>query len=189
MKRKTKDNLKDVTGVILKILGATSGLTLLSMLNGGRNSDKLFKGLIKFSRWQIMQTLKQLRLRGYIEFEEEDDKSPIFLTDKGLKRSLHYQLFDLFSRRPRRWDYLWRMVIFDIPEKKKFLRESFRWQLKNFGFYQLQKSVFVAPHKCEKEIIDMARTYKVLSHMLIMTVASLGPMERRVRRYFFDRAD
>ncbi|MEK7508901.1 MAG: hypothetical protein AAB568_03565 [Patescibacteria group bacterium] len=188
MKRKTKENAKDITAVILKILGMASGLTLVSMLSGGRNSDKLFKGLLKFSRWQILKTLKKLRLRGYVEFDLEDEKAPIVLTENGLKRALHYRLPDLFSRRPRRWDYLWRMVIFDVPEKKRGVRDAFRRELNCIGFYQLQKSVFVSPHKCEKEIIALARTYRALSHMLILTVASLGPLEKKVRRNFFDKA-
>lgn len=187
MKRRTKENVKSVTAAILKILGMASGVTLLAMLSGGRTSDKLFKALVGFSRWQVKRALKQLRLRGYIDFDSEDEKSPILLTDKGFKRSLHYKLFDFVSKKLKRWDYLWRMVIFDIPEKKKLLRESFRRELKCLGFYQLQKSVFVTPYKCEKEIIIMARTYRVLSHMLILTVASLGPRERGVRNYFFNK--
>ncbi|MEK7508980.1 MAG: hypothetical protein AAB568_03970 [Patescibacteria group bacterium] len=186
MKRKSKEDIKSITVAILKILGATSGITLLAMLNNGRNSDKLFKGLVGFSRWQISKTLKQLRLRGYVQFDEKDDKTPILLTPKGLKRSLHFQLFGLSFNRSKKWDYLWRMVIFDIPEKKKAMRESFRRELNCMKFYKLQKSVFVTPQKCEKEIIEIGRACRILSHILILTVASLGPLEKRVRRYFFD---
>lgn len=38
------------------------------------------------------------------------------------------------------------MVIFDIPEKKRKLRDFFREVLKNLGFKFLQKSIWVCPY-------------------------------------------
>lgn len=187
MKRKAKDNFKSITKCILKILGASAGTYVLGTLAGGRGSDKLLKGLAQYSKWTILQTLRELRMRGYIEYEASDDKSPIILTENGLKRSLHYQLTDLFSSVRKKWDYLWRMVIFDIPEKKKTLREVFRRKLNTIGFYQLQKSVFVAPFKCERELVKIGELYHVLPHILVLTVASLGPREKDVRKYFFEK--
>ena len=187
MKRKSKDNFKSITKCLLKILGAGAGTYILAALAGGRRSDKLFKGLAQYSKWIIMQTLRELRMRGYIEYEALDDKSPIILTEKGLKRSLQYQLTDLFVSVGKKWDYLWRMVIFDIPEKKKTRREIFRRKLNAIGFYQLQKSVFVAPFKCERELIKIGELYHVSPHILILTVASLGPREKDVRKYFFEK--
>jgi CRISPR-associated endonuclease Cas2 len=50
------------------------------------------------------------------------------------------------------WDGKWRMVIFDIPERIRSGRNALRTKLKQIGFYELQKSVFIFPHECEKEI-------------------------------------
>ena len=46
----------------------------------------------------------------------------------------------------------WRIVIFDIPEKFKKAREALRMKLKELGFLELQKSVFIFPYECEDEI-------------------------------------
>lgn len=186
MKKQTKEKFKSITKNILTLLGVGTGITLLAIAGGGRNGSKLLKSLGKYSHWQIIQTLKELRLRGYILFDEKDEKSSIVLTDRGLERVLHYRLTDIFMMK-KKWDYLWRMVIFDIPENKKFMREFFRRKLNRVGFYQLQKSVFVAPFKCEKEIIELCRINKILKHVLVLTVASLGPMETTVRRYFMKK--
>jgi len=169
------------------ILGIGAGISVLAMLGGGRRSNKLFKGFGRYAKWKIMQTLKQLRLRGYIEFDEADERAPIVLTKRGMQRFFRYNLSDMLRGKIKKWDYLWRMVIFDIPNKKKISREAFRRALISLGFYPLQKSVFVSPHKCEKEMITLSKMYGVAAHMLILTVASLGPREQSVRKYFFDK--
>lgn len=186
MKRKNKENFKNITKSIIQILGAGAGVSLLAIFSSGSRNDKLFKGFGRYAKWKIMQTLKQLRLRGYIEFDKDDEKTPISLTSKGMKRLLRYSLSDMLSRKVEKWDYLWRMVIFDIPDKKRKSRVAFRRELVLSGFYPLQESVFVSPYKCEKEMIELAKIYGVLAHVLILTVASLGPREKSVRSYFFN---
>ena len=44
------------------------------------------------------------------------------------------------------------MVAFDIPQKYKKGRDALRRKLKKIGFCDLQKSIFVTPFDCEKEI-------------------------------------
>jgi len=187
MKRKTKEKFKYITKEMLKLLGAGAGITFLAMLGGGRQGSKLMKSLGKYSVWRIKQTLKQLRLRGYIEYDDEDERALISLTENGMRRLVRFQVADIVRGCVKKWDYLWRMVIFDIPEKKRRTRDVFRRELKIAGFYLLQDSVFVTPHKCEKEIIELAKMYGVLPHILILTVASLGPREKEVRTHFFKK--
>ncbi|MEK7211130.1 MAG: CRISPR-associated endonuclease Cas2 [Patescibacteria group bacterium] len=189
MRRKIKEKFKDITKEILKLLGVGAGVSLLAMLGGGRQGTKLMKSLGKYGVWQVRQTLKQLRLRGYIEYDDDDERALIRLTDGGMRRVAHFRVADIVSGCVKKWDYLWRMVIFDIPEKKRRSRDAFRHELKALGFFLLQDSVFVIPHKCEKEIIELARTYGVLSDILILTVASLGPKEKEVRKYFLKKSE
>ena len=55
------------------------------------------------------------------------------------------------------------MVIFDIPEKKRMVRDIIREHLKTIGFKKLQQSVFVFPYPCEQEILALADIYGVSS--------------------------
>ena len=45
-----------------------------------------------------------------------------------------------------------RLVIFDIPEKLKKLREAIRYHFKKIGLIEFQKSVFISPYPCNKEV-------------------------------------
>lgn len=76
----------------------------------------------------------------------------ISLTEEGKNKAKKYQIDSLKILKPKIWDRLWRVVIFDIPDTQKIKRNAFRRKLKELGFYSLQKSVWVCPFKCDKEI-------------------------------------
>ena len=87
-----------------------------------------------------------------IDFKEEGDISKITITENGKKKLLMYNLDNLEIKKPKKWDGVWRIVTFDIPESKKAARDALRNKLKELGFCQLHKSVFVFPYPCLSEI-------------------------------------
>jgi CRISPR-associated endonuclease Cas2 len=85
--------------------------------------------------------------------------------------------------KPRKWDKLWRIVIFDIPEKRKAGREALRSKLKQLGFYQLQKSCFIHPFDCKSEIDFISEIYEVSPYVNII-VAREVEGAKQLRRIF-----
>jgi CRISPR/Cas system-associated endoribonuclease Cas2 len=49
-------------------------------------------------------------------------------------------------------DGVWKIVIFDIPEKQKHVRAILRAKLKSLHFQKWQNSIWVSPYKLDKEI-------------------------------------
>ena len=45
----------------------------------------------------------------------------------------------------RGWDGKWRIIVFDLPEKKRGLRNDLRKQLRSARFGGLQRSVWISP--------------------------------------------
>jgi DNA-binding transcriptional regulator PaaX len=68
------------------------------------------------------------------------------------------QLQNLKTKKEK-WDGKWRMVAFDIPERFKRGRDALRHKLKNIGFRELQKSVFVFPYDCQKEMSSLVELF------------------------------
>ena len=68
-------------------------------------------------------------------------------------------------KKPRKWDGYWRLVLFDIPEKKKVGREALWSKLKQLGFYQLQKSCFIYPFDCRSEIDFISEIFEVAPYI------------------------
>lgn len=125
--------------------------------------------IIKPSIWQgrgynkrrLNQSLKRLHKQKIIEVFETKDGHIIKITQNGLTRALRYKLDEMEIKRKDSWDKKWRIVIFDIPEGKKRLRDEFRKRLKQLGFFQLQKSVFVHAFPCSDEIEFLRQLYSV----------------------------
>ena len=84
--------------------------------------------------------------------EKADGSVEVILTENGKKKALAYKIDEMKITEPARWDKKWRLVIFDIPEKKKRAREALREKLKELGFKELQKSVFVHPFESKDEV-------------------------------------
>lgn len=83
--------------------------------------------------------------------ENPDGTFTYVLTDKGKMKVLTYHFKEMKIKREK-WDGKWRLVVFDIPEKLKIYRNALREKLKELGFYELQKSVFVFPYPCQDEL-------------------------------------
>jgi len=53
------------------------------------------------------------------------------------------------------------LVMFDIPEDQKAEREWFRFQLRQFGYKMIQRSVWVGPSPLPKEFLDYVKSLKL----------------------------
>lgn len=93
-----------------------------------------------------------LKRRGLIETQKKKGQIYIFLTKEGKRLAGKYQINDLKIEKPKKWDKLWRIIIFDIKEKGRVKRDALRGMIKQLGLYQLQKSVWVFPYNFHKEM-------------------------------------
>lgn len=114
-----------------------------------------------YKRYRLGQSLKRLKKQKLIEVAETKDGPVVRITENGMTRALTYKLDEMQVKRRESWDKKWRIVIFDIPEGKRRLRDEFRERLKQLGFFQLQKSVFVHAFPCADEVEFLRQIYGV----------------------------
>ena len=146
---------------ILLALAAGFIITTAMILPG---SAIMFSPLIKkfkTKKHSFTKSLKILKRDRLIDFREDGNISKITITEKGKKKLLIYELDNLEIKKPKRWDGIWRIVTFDIPEKKKLARNALRDKLKELGFCQLHKSVFVYPYSCLNEIQFIEEIFQI----------------------------
>ncbi|MEK9143374.1 MAG: CRISPR-associated endonuclease Cas2 [Patescibacteria group bacterium] len=164
----TKDILQilaavGTVGIVLAFPPALTGVAALMKL--GRGS---------YSPWGMRRTLKRLKKQKYVAVQESrDGKVTVTITKNGMIRALTYELNTLSIQKPTRWDGKWRVVIFDVPEKEKKLRDTFRMRLLQMGLYQLQKSVYVSPYPSFNEIEFLRELYGIAVTVLYMTVEKI----------------
>lgn len=102
-------------------------------------------GIPELKKSDLALALKRLRENGFVELI--DDKQIAFrLTDSGRDRALWEKM--KMSNEP--WDGKWRVVIWDVPEKRRIARDLLRYKLKMLGFKQVQKSVWASKKDCTK---------------------------------------
>lgn len=155
---KTKARIKE----ILKVLagGAVIGVSFLIPTAPMALAPFLIEKN-KFDQSTYNRAISRLEKQKLVKIVYEDEQTLIKITEKGRVRALRYKLSEIQVKKPKVWDKKWRIVIFDIPEKHKRMREIFRDHLKMMGFYMLQKSVWVHPYPCADEIEFLRQVFSV----------------------------
>jgi len=160
---------------VLRLLGIGAFLAFSVVMPGlplafapRKRSD--YKKWKKFDPNRLKQTVNRLKERGLISVAEENGKVVVKITKEGKKQVLKYDLEEMEIKRPVRWDGKWRFVIFDIPNKKRLASNIFRKKLKELGFFHLQRSIFVHPFPCEKEIKFLRVIWEIEPYVRLATV-------------------
>jgi phenylacetic acid degradation operon negative regulatory protein len=95
---------------------------------------------------KTVTTFKKLVKEGYIQEPSESSATlPIFkLTDEGFKDiSL---TFPFFRFTKSQWDGIWRILSYEIPEKKRELRDRLRREVASWGLGPWHRSFWLTPH-------------------------------------------
>lgn len=128
-----------------------------------------------YEKRKISQALSYLKRNRLVILKEENETLIVELTEKGKRRVKQYQFQCLQIAKPKVWDGKWRIVIFDIPEKKKKIaRDALREKLKKLNFFLLQKSVWVHPYPCENEIQLIAEIFEVTPYIQIILADTIS---------------
>lgn len=119
----------------------------------------------------LHDAVRKLYQSKLITYQEQSDGTvSLTLTDGGTSRILRYRLDDMKIKRPARWDRIWRLVMFDIPETKKQGRDALAAKLKQLGFYPLQKSVFIFPYDCKNEVDFIVELFELRPYVRLFLV-------------------
>lgn len=175
-KRARRTNLRRAVLDVVKAAG------LLSIVLVAPNTLQALKklGILDMERRRESIRLTRLRLirQGYLSVHGEG----LVLTGKGeaeLRRIGGYGQRNIHSK----WDGKWRVLIFDIPNHKRGLRDRLRQSLKSNGFERLQDSVWVYPHNCEDFVALLKSDLRIGKEMQYLVVDSIEN-DTSLRRIF-----
>lgn len=161
-----------------KIILALSAGIALGFSRSPGNYFKILEAFAKdwegIKREKLYRAVREFYQDRLVDFKEKNDgTTEIVLTENGRKKALRYKIDEMKVQKPEKWDKLWRIVIFDIPEKKRIAREALRSKLKEFGFKELQKSVFIYPYECEDEINFIVEIFEIRPCVRFLRAASI----------------
>lgn len=122
----------------------------------------------------IRQNIRRLQKHGFVEKKE----NKYFLTVAGKKLASY-----IFKRKKllaKRWDKKYRVVIFDVPEKKSRERSWLRNELHTLKYRQLQESVFIGRFPLAEDLIREIKSKKMsnfVNYLLVDRVYDIGAVK------------
>jgi DNA-binding transcriptional regulator PaaX len=177
-------------------IGAIQQKILLLLLGGlalgcSRSPRQYFSVLKLASKeWEVLgrrgtnrsvQLLYEAKLVA--EKRNSDGSISLVLTKEGRRRAAFFQQRTLHIKKPAKWDKKWRVILFDIPEKQRQLRDIFRHHLQKIGFKELQKSVFVFPYDCESELLSLVKLYDAEKYFRFILATDIND-SKQLRKLF-----
>ena len=163
------------TGILLTAAMAPNALQLFRYIPGKRDSRYLF---------QNKRALTRLKNKGLVTFTQREGRWYARITNKGRLFLLGEGLQEhVFRAKNKRWDGEWRVVAFDVPEKRRRVRDRLRGYMHTYGFKKLQGSVWVYPHDCEEILALIKAELKIGNAVLYMVVDQIEN-DRHLREHF-----
>jgi len=140
-----------VAGVVSIVLMAPKMTRLLKELDRpAKNRAQLYR--------RISQGIRRLESDGLVTVSGEYAKRRVKITEKGRKVMEQIEFGEYAIPEPAFWDGKWRVLIFDIKEKKRRVRTQLRRLLQGAGFVWVQDSVWVHPYPCD-EFVSLVRAH------------------------------
>lgn len=166
-----------VTGGISVALVAPKTLSLLKKLDrGATNRKNLYR--------RITQAITRLEHAGLVQTSGQYAKRRVVLTEKGHSMIEKVYANEYRIPEPAFWDGKWRVVMFDIREKRRRARSQLRSLLMSAGFLRLQDSVWVHPYPCD-EFISLVRAHlKSGTGEMLSFVAEALESDKKLREHF-----
>ncbi len=177
---------------IIKLLGMTylSGGGSISrpilplLVDGIRKLLKELKN-IDVEEKKIKTTLLKLEKRQIINLTEKDEKVFVEIEGKNKSVILKYSIKSILDlkKKNKEWNGKWYLVFFDVPEIQRNKRNYLRYFLNKIGFFQYQKSVYIFPFECEKEIELIKKIIEGGKYMKYM-IADKIEDEEKIKIFF-----
>ncbi|MDO8624083.1 MAG: hypothetical protein Q7R54_01890 [bacterium] len=161
-------------GVITMALLAPKMTRLLTHLDRGKTHRKELYQRITAATYRLQQ-------RGLIDASS----GHIELTKRGVDSIERILMREYKIPEPIHWDGKWRMLLFDIREKRRTIRSRLRYLLEAAGFVRLQDSVWIHPYPCDEFVLLVRAHLASGVGELRYVIADALEADRKLRDYFY----
>ena len=150
----------------------------INLGDAGYHPYKLLYGDLKstYKRESLDQALNRAKKRGFIKKSKIDGETYIYITEIGKQRLVKLGSKPDFNINPveKDWDGKYRIVLFDIPENDRLMRDVLRSKLKDLGFVGWQKSVWVGKKDITEEFHKLIDKFNLGDQVGVVETSNLG---------------
>ncbi len=175
-----------VTKIQRAILGTVASVGVMSVAVLAPNAMRMLRPLINKmdrSRQNSIYRARRLLIEKNLLTYIPNKPGFVRLTYAGATLLRKIERMSYQINRPKQWDGKWRVLIFDISEKRKDVRHKLRLTLQSVGFVHLQDSVWVYPYPCEEFVALLKADYKIGYSLLYLIVEEMEG-DKQLRKAF-----
>lgn len=179
-KRKKK---QDIQNAVLAVVAVTGFIAFAAIAGNALQLLRYLPNEQYNLKFRAKNAAGRLVMKGYAKWEDVDGKKYLHITDAGRKAFAFEQAKVALKNQKRKWDGRWRMVIFDIPERRNAIRFRLCRIMGEIGFIRLQDSVWVYPYDCE-DFIALLKTELRIGKDVLYAIADTIEHDRAIRKHF-----
>jgi len=114
-----------------------------------------------------------LKSQDLLYFKQDKDRLIITLTEKGATRFSKIIVWD-YEVEQTSWKGRWYILMFDIPEKYKTLRDMLSKKVQDLNMKPLQDSVYISPYSIDKFVQLLRETYpEAMKHVMYFEATTI----------------
>lgn len=135
-------------------------------------------------RRRIQETLWRMERHKMISLPRKGTMGRVEILSKGSALIEKIQASEYRIPEPMIWDGKWRMVMFDVPEQRRRVRDQLRQLLQSAGLMRLHDSVWVHPYPCDELAVLVKAHLKNIRGEIHYGVGELIESDRYLREQF-----
>ena len=121
------------------------------------------------ARSSLRSAIHRLKKKGYVQEQRDQGRLILKLTEAGRDVALKIRAHD-----ESKWDGIWRLVIFDIPESHRKVRDTLRNKLKSWGFEKWQKSTWASKKPLTNTLRQLVKELGIEDWVLVVESTDTG---------------
>ncbi|WP_018131983.1 phenylacetic acid degradation operon negative regulatory protein PaaX [Effusibacillus pohliae] len=130
-------------------------------------------GEFGMSEQAVRVAISRMVSQGWLKARKIGNRSYYSMTARGKKR-LNEAAARIYKDLPAKWDGKWCIITYNIPEKRRGIRDQLRKELGWMGFGMLANSVWISPHDLVERVKEIAENYEITDCVEIFTADYKG---------------
>ncbi|MDP2648443.1 MAG: CRISPR-associated endonuclease Cas2 [Patescibacteria group bacterium] len=177
--RRKKENIQNA---VLSVIGVAGVLATVAIAPGVFRALPHIMGKQRYKlKFQTKTAVGRLLVKGYVR---KNARGMLEITETGRRHlALGQARTTVPARAKRRWDHRYRLVMFDIPQRRKYTRDRLRGLMRDFGFLRLQDSVWISPYDCE-DLVALAKAELRIGHDVLYAVVDQIGNDAFIKKHF-----
>lgn len=159
-----------ISDLVLRVL--IFGLRTMGEIDSILTNPYRYVHSLPYREATITSTVQRLVRSGQLSREGRGKGATYRLTEKGEQRVR--ERISKYLVDPVPWDGRWRMVVYDIEESERRMRNKLRRFLKSLGFGMLQQSIWVSPYPVRTALEEFLQESGMKDVVLVVEADYVG---------------